>query len=197
MASKKISPNKISRYISLLLRHHPEAAGLTLDEHGWCESEGIIDAVRHKFHLPDFDMDFLERIVAEDNKGRYSFTSDHRLIRANQGHSVPVDLELKPQIPPEILYHGTAEKSLDSIRRQGLLPMGRQYVHLSWDEKTARQVGARHGKPVVLQVDCAAMQKDDIPFYLSANNVWLADRVPAKYLIFPENTKTDILNPTV
>lgn len=188
MASKKINPNKISRYISLLLRHHPEAAGLSLDEHGWCESEGIIGAVRRKFRLPEFDLEDLETIVAEDSKGRYSFTSDHRLIRANQGHSVPVDLELKPQTPPDILYHGTAKKSLDSIRRQGLLPMGRQYVHLSWDEKTARQVGSRHGKPVVLEIDCGAMLEDGIPFYLSANNVWLVDLVPPKYLIFPENT---------
>lgn len=188
MSVRKPSPNKISRYISLLLRHHPEAAGLSLDEHGWCESDGIIDAVRHKFHLPDFDLKDLEKIVAEDNKGRYSFTEDHRLIRANQGHSVPVDLELNPQIPPEILYHGTAEKSLDSIRRQGLLPMGRQYVHLSWDRKTAHQVGARHGKPAILEVDCEAMLRDEIPFYLSANHVWLVDRVPPKYLVFPENT---------
>lgn len=108
-----------------------------------------------------------------------------------------MDLELKPQTPPEILYHGTAEKSLDSIRRQGLLPMGRQYVHLSWDEKTARQVGARHGKPVVLQIDCAAMQKDGLPFYLSANNVWLVEHVPTKYLIFPENTKEWVLKAIV
>lgn len=183
---KKISPNKISRYLSLLLRHHSEAAGLTLDEHGWGESEALVEAVRRKFHLPSFDMADLERIAAEDKKGRYSFTDDHRLMRANQGHSIPVDLELTPQIPPEHLFHGTAEKSLDSIRRQGLLPMGRQYVHLSKDEVTARQVGSRHGKPVVLEIDCAAMRKDGIPFYLSANKVWLVDAVPPKYLIFPE-----------
>ena len=163
----------------MLLRHHPEAAGLTLDEHGWADVEELIKGVSRKFFL---DRAGLERIVAEDKKGRYSFSADGRLIRANQGHSVNVDVELEEKEPPEILYHGTAERFAASIEREGLKPQGRLYVHLSMDEKTARIVGQRHGKPVIFTVKAGEMFRAGHKFYLSVNNVWLTKEVPAEFL---------------
>jgi len=124
----------------------------------------------------------LEEIVRTDSKQRYSFNEDHTLIRANQGHSISVDVELEEKVPPEILWHGTGEKYVSSIDAQGLIPKSRLYVHLSSDPETARKVGSRHGKPVIYMVDCAAMSADGYPFFLSANQVWLTKTVPAKYL---------------
>ena len=157
-----------SKFISLILRHRPEAAGIALDEHGWADVDelirGINTAGRHRL-----DRELLEEIVREDEKQRYSFNEDHTLIRANQGHSIPVDVELEEKEPPALLYHGTGEKYVPSIDAQGLLPKGRLYVHLSSDAETARKVGSRHGKPVIYTVDCAAMTADGFHFYLSAN----------------------------
>ena len=127
-------------------------------------------------------MDILEEIVRTDEKQRYSFNEDHTLIRANQGHSIPVDVELEQKNPPDILWHGTGEKYVSSIDKQGLIPKSRLYVHLSSDMETAEKVGSRHGRPVIYQIDCKQMVLDGFRFYLSANKIWLTREVPAKYL---------------
>ena len=168
-----------SKFISLILRHKPGAIGITLDEHGWADVRELIAGVSRTHPI---DIDALERIVAEDEKQRYSFNEDKTLIRANQGHSIPVDVELEEVEPPEILYHGTGEKYVESIDKQGLLPKSRLYVHLSGDEETARKVGQRHGKPVIYIVYSGQMHGDGIVFYKSVNGVWLTKAVPVKYL---------------
>lgn len=174
-----MSDTDTSRFISLILRHKPEAIGITLDEHGWADVSELIAGVNKTHRL---DMEGLERIVAEDEKQRYSFNEDKTLIRANQGHSIPVDVELKKEEPPEILYHGTATKFEEAIDREGLIPKSRLYVHLSGDEETARKVGIRHGKLVMYKVKSGEMYKDGYEFFLSVNGVWLTKSVPVKYL---------------
>lgn len=170
---------RTSRFISMVLRHKPEAIGITLDEHGWADVQALIAGVSKKYPL---DMRTLEEIVRTDDKGRYSFNGDRTKIRANQGHSVPVDVELQETAPPEILYHGTGEKYTASIDETGLDPKSRLYVHLSSDRETAVRVGARHGSPVVYEVLAGRMHEDGFPFYLSANGVWLTKSVPKEYL---------------
>ena len=127
-------------------------------------------------------MDILEEIVRTDEKQRYSFNGDHTLIRANQGHSIPVDVELEEKIPPDILFHGTGEKYVSSIDARGLIPKSRLYVHLSSDKDTARKVGSRHGRPVIYKIDCRWMTEAGYLFYESANHVWLTKNVPVRYL---------------
>lgn len=170
---------QISKYISLILRHKPEVIGITLDEHGWADVNELIRGIRKS---TDLDMQRLEKIVAEDEKQRYSFNDDKTLIRANQGHSVPVDVELEQKEPPAILWHGTGEKYTASIDEIGLIPKSRLYVHLSLDQQTAKKVGARHGKPVIYQIDAEAMSRDGYDFFLSANGIWLTKAVLKKYL---------------
>ena len=170
-----------SKFISLILRHKPGTIGISLDEHGWADVQELIAGINASGNH-QLDMDLLEEIVRTDEKQRSSFNEDHTLIRANQGHSIPVDVELEEMIPPAILYHGTGEKYVASIDREGLIPKSRLYVHLSSDEETARKVGSRHGKPVIYTVDCAAMTADGYQFFLSANHVWLTKAVPAGYL---------------
>ena len=177
--SKQSDLNSISKFISLILRHHPDAAGITLDEHGWAEVEALIEGIRRS---RPFDREMLEEIVRTDRKMRYSFNEDKALIRANQGHSIPVDVELSVVSPPEYLYHGTGAKFAESIDRTGLLPKSRLYVHLSQDEDTARQVGSRHGSPVVYRVKSRQMENHGGVFYRSVNGVWLIKAVPAEYL---------------
>lgn len=170
-----------SRFISLILRHKPETIGITLDEHGWADVQDLIDGInRSSGHT--LDMELLEEIVRTDEKQRYSFNEDHTLIRANQGHSVSVDVELEEKIPPNTLWHGTGEKYVSSIDAQGLIPKSRLYVHLSSDIDTARNVGSRHGKPVIYAINCRAMVRDGYRFFLSANHVWLTKEVPALYM---------------
>jgi len=171
--------NSTSKFISLILRHKPEAVGITLDEHGWANVEELIAGIKR---TRAFDMEMLEEIVRTDNKQRYSFNEDRTLIRANQGHSVPVDVELPVAAPPEYLYHGTGQKYVESIDKTGLIPKSRLYVHLSGDQETAVKVGSRHGKPVVYRVSSGRMQKDGHVFYRSVNGVWLVKAVPAEYL---------------
>ena len=170
---------KISRFISLILRHKPETIEITLDEHGWANVEELIAGVNKKYPI---DMQILEKIVNDDDKNRYSFNGDKTMIRANQGHSIPVDVELKKLNPPDILYHGTGEKYVESIERQGLIRKNRLYVHLSNDIEIAKKVGKRHGKPVIYEIDCKKMIEDGIEFFKSENNVWLVESVPVKYL---------------
>lgn len=170
---------KTSIYISLILRHKPEVIGITLDEHGWANVDELIDGIAR---TRPFNLDMLEEIVRTDEKQRYSFNENKTLIRANQGHSVPVDVELQQAEPPGVLYHGTAEGSVHSIDAEGLLPMSRLYVHLSPDRETAEKVGKRHGKPVIYEVCAGDMNAAGYIFYLSVNGVWLTRHVPAEYL---------------
>lgn len=170
-----MSIKSTGKFLSLILRHKPEAAGITMDEHGWVKTDELIKK------LP-LTMEALEEIVAADGKQRFSFNADKTLIRANQGHSIDVDVELKEAVPLKTLYHGTAEKYLESIEKCGLIPKSRLYVHLSQDTETAIQVGSRHGKPVVYAVDTEKMAADGFKFYLSANKVWLTKSVPFIYL---------------
>lgn len=172
--------DKLSVFISLVLRHKPDAVGINLDEHGWANVEELIDGINNTGRK--IDMEVLEEIVRTDNKQRYSFNEDKTLIRANQGHSIPVDVELKEQEPPEILYHGTADRFIKAITAEGLKPMGRLYVHLSKDIEIANKVGKRHGKPVILKVHSGRMYQDGIKFYLSENGVWLTENVDVKFI---------------
>lgn len=169
----------VSKYISLILRHKPEAIGISLDEHGWANVDELIAGIAAQ---QPFTMEMLEEIVKTDNKQRYSFNEDKTLIRANQGHSIPVDVELEEKTPPDILYHGTGLKYTESIDRQGLIPKSRLYVHLSEDYDTAVKVGHRHGKPVVYQVNARKMSAGGYKFYLSVNGVWLTKMVLPEYL---------------
>lgn len=168
-----------SKYISLILRHKPDVIGITLDEHGWANVDELIAGVS-KTH--PINMDILEQIVAEDEKQRYSFNEDKTLIRANQGHSIPVDVELEEKEPPEILFHGTGEKYVDSINKSGLIPKSRLYVHLSSNEEIAYKVGTRHGKPVIYKVKSKEMYQDGYKFFCSVNGVWLTKAVPVRYI---------------
>lgn len=172
--------DKLSVFISLVLRHRPDAANISLDEHGWANVDELIRGISDTGRT--INMELLEEIVRTDNKQRYSFNEDKTLIRANQGHSIPVDVELEEKQPPQYLYHGTAERFLDAIMAEGLKPMSRLYVHLSKDAETAVKVGKRHGKPVVLKIKAEEMEKDGIRFYLSRNNVWLTKYVDKKYI---------------
>jgi putative RNA 2'-phosphotransferase len=174
-----LSLKETSKFISLILRHKPDVIGITLDEHGWANVDELIAGVSKTHPL---NMSMLEQIVAEDEKQRYSFNEDKTLIRANQGHSIPVDVELEEKEPPEILFHGTGEKYVDSISKEGLIPKSRLYVHLSADEETAVKVGQRHGKPVVFKVKSDEMHRDGFKFYCSVNGVWLTKKVPVVYL---------------
>lgn len=168
-----------SKYMSLILRHKPEAIGITLDEHGWADVDELIEGISR---TQNFNMDILEEIVRTDEKQRYSFNDDKTKIRANQGHSIEVDVELEEKEPPEILWHGTGEKFATSIDNIGLIPKSRLYVHLSKDEETATIVGRRHGKPVLYMVNTREMYKDGFKFFLSKNGVWLTKEVPVRYL---------------
>lgn len=168
-----------SKFSSLILRHKPETIGIKLDEHGWADVSELISGISK---TRPFDMKMLEEIVRTDNKQRYSFNEDKTLIRANQGHSISVDVELEKKTPPEFLYHGTGEKFVSSIDKEGLLSKSRLYVHLSKDTETAVKVGSRHGKPVVYKVAAGKMANVGYEFFLSVNGVWLTKAVPAEYL---------------
>ena len=170
-----------SKYIALILRHKPEAIGISLDEHGWADANELVEGVRRKF--PGFSFVDLKKIVIADDKQRYTFDESETRIRARQGHSVKVDVGLKEIIPPNILYHGTATRFLGSIKKVGLLPQSRLYVHLSKDYDTAVKVGQRHGEPVVLKINAKQMQKDGFIFFISENGVYLVKSVPASYII--------------
>ena len=167
------------KYLCLLLRHHPEAAGITVDRHGWADVSQLVAAVSKTHPLTRQE---LEELVAQDSKQRYSYNSDHTKIRANQGHSIPVDLELPETEPPEVLYHGTVERFVPSIDRKGLVPGKRLYVHLSPDRETARQVGIRRGEPFLYEVFSGQMFREGYRFYRSVNGVWLTEAVPPRFL---------------
>lgn len=172
--------DRLGIFISLILRHKPEEIGITLDKHGWANVEDLLAGMNKAGKK--IDMKTLEEIVRTDNKQRYSFNSNKTAIRANQGHSVLVDVELKKAIPPNTLYHGTSTKNLNILKQQGIKSMRRLYVHLSKDEETGFNVGDRHGKAVVLVIDTGAMAADGIEFLLSVNGVWLTKYIDWKYV---------------
>ncbi|PPS84207.1 RNA 2'-phosphotransferase [Streptomyces sp. MH60] len=172
---------KVSKYLSKHLRHQPERIGLTLDEGGWVEIDTLIAAAAaHGFR---FTREELDHVVATNDKRRFAVEGTR--IRASQGHSIDVDLQLPSATPPPHLYHGTVARHLEAIRAEGLRPMNRHAVHLSPDRETATRVGARRGRPVVLPVDAAAMHRAGHVFHVSANGVWLTQHVPSRYLRFP------------
>lgn len=171
---------QISKYLSKHLRHEPHQLGLELQPGGWVEVAELLNAcARHQMAISRQE---LEEVVRGNDKQRFAFDDVGTRIRANQGHSVAVDLNLEPLTPPALLYHGTSTNNLDVIRRVGLSRMARHHVHLSQDVATARKVGSRHGQPVVLLVAASAMHQAGIPFYRSANGVWLVEAVPPEYL---------------
>ncbi|EYF08175.1 RNA 2'-phosphotransferase [Chondromyces apiculatus] len=174
---------KQSKFLSLVLRHQPKAHGLSLDEHGWAPLDEVI-AAANRAGLA-LTRELVAEIVATSDKKRFALSEDGVSIRAQQGHSVEVDLELVALAPPALLYHGTAARFLASIREQGLLRQSRNHVHLSADVETATKVGGRHGKPVVLTVRSEDMARDGHSFYRSGNGVWLVEAVPVAYLTFP------------
>ena len=178
LMNKKEQEN-LSKYLALILRHKPEVIGITLDEHGWANVKDLINGINKTQH---FTMGMLEKIVEEDSKQRYSFNREKTLIRANQGHSIPVDVELKECAPPDILFHGTGSKYCKSIDRDGLKPKSRLYVHLSEDIDTAINVGSRHGDPMIYKVKAKEMYDAGYKFYLSVNGIWLTKEVPIIYL---------------
>ena len=171
---------KVSKYLSMVLRHQPGAVGITLDEGGWVDVGELLAAAAGAGRR--FSRAELDHVVATNNKKRFALSEDGRRIRASQGHSVDVDLGLDSIEPPAVLYHGTATTTLPVVLREGLKPMSRQDVYLSADLETALRVGSRHGRPVVLVVDAAALSCDGHAFRLSANGVWLTDRVPPTHL---------------
>ena len=171
---------KISKYLSKHLRHQPERIGIKLAPGGWVAIDELLAACKkHSFPINRIE---LNEVVASNDKKRFSFDSTSTLIRANQGHSVEVDLQLEPAIPLDVLYHGTGHGAVEAILREGLCRMSRHHVHLSRDTTTAQKVGARHGRPVVFAVDSAAMHEAGYTFYCSENGVWLVDHVPPEYL---------------
>ncbi|OLF19159.1 RNA 2'-phosphotransferase [Actinophytocola xanthii] len=171
---------RVSKYLAKHLRHRPERLGLALDEAGWVDVDELLAAcASHQFPITRADLD---HVVAANDKQRFAFDAQRRRIRANQGHTVDVELDLPVTTPPDVLFHGTVDRFLADIRRDGLRPMDRHDVHLSADEHTARRVGARRGRPVVLTVDAAAMVAAGHTFRVSANQVWLVSAVPPEFL---------------
>ena len=170
-----MNDKSLSKFISLILRHKPETIGIELDENGWADVEKLLIGAKINFSA-------LERIVRENDKQRFSFNEDKTKIRANQGHSLKVDVELEEKIPPQFLYHGTIERFAKFIDTQGILKGNRLYVHLSSDIETAEKVSARRkGAPVIYKIFAQIMNRDGYKFFLSKNNVWLTEFVPPKY----------------
>ena len=175
---------RIGKFLSFVLRHQPSAAHVTLDSAGWVEVEPLLTGCA-RAGLPISRAD-LEEIVATNAKKRYEFSADGTRIRASQGHSIEVELDYAPQEPPELLYHGTATRFLDSIRAQGLLKMARHHVHLSAETRVTMEVGARHGKPALLVILAGRMHREGHLFHRSTNGVWLVEHVPPRHIQFPE-----------
>lgn len=174
---------RTSKFLSLVLRHEPHRIELHLDPNGWADVEQLLQGCNH--HGVPLTREVLEEIVATNEKKRFSLSMDGQRIRANQGHSVEVELGYEATVPPAELFHGTATRFLDSIRREGLQKGERHHVHLSNDLATARKVGQRHGKVAVFTIRTDEMQRAGYSFYLSENGVWLTDHVPVQFIVFP------------
>ncbi|WP_457337012.1 RNA 2'-phosphotransferase [Rhizobacter sp. P5_C2] len=171
---------QLSKFLSFVLRHKPTAIGLVLDPQGWVGIDELIE--KGNAAGTEFDRQDLLLVVDTSDKKRFSVSPDGLRVRAAQGHSVAVELGLSPQVPPPVLYHGTATRFVESILSEGLKPQERQHVHLSADEATAQRVGQRHGSPLVLKVDALRMQAEGFKFFMADNGVWLTDQVPADFL---------------
>jgi putative RNA 2'-phosphotransferase len=178
---------RASKFMSLVLRHRPEKIGLTLDANGWAKVSDLI-ACSRQGRVP-LSLELIREVVETNDKKRYVLSEDGERIRAAQGHSIEVDLDLVPQEPPERLYHGAPSQAVASIREQGLLRGRRHHVHLSLDQETAWKVGQRRGRPVILTVHAGKMRQAGIAFYCSANGVWLTDHVAPEYIVFPEEER--------
>ena len=175
-----VQPVRMSKFLALVLRHDPARIGLRLDTGGWVDVDELLAAAgRHGLPISRTE---LEAVVRDNPKQRFTLDRDRNRIRANQGHSLDVDLGLVPVAPPPVLWHGTSRTALARILEEGLRPMGRRHVHLSADQEAAVEVGRRHGPPVVLVVDSAAMHRTGHRFFRSVNGVWLTDQVPSRYL---------------
>ncbi|MEO5909356.1 MAG: RNA 2'-phosphotransferase [Pelobium sp.] len=172
--------NHISKFLSYVLRHHPEKIDIQLDQNGWAAIDELITKADN-YGIP-FDREILHHVVAKNSKKRFTFNDKLDKIRASQGHSVNIELGYTNQKPPEMLFHGTNEKSVESILNTGIEKRSRQHVHLSSDTETAIKVGKRHGKPFVFKVLATQMYMDNFQFFLADNGVWLTENVPAKYL---------------
>jgi putative RNA 2'-phosphotransferase len=173
----------LSKFLSFVLRHQPGAIGVVLDANGWIEIEQLIEGCQT--HGKPITREIITTIVATSPKQRFAISEDGLRIRANQGHSIEVDLAYNSSTPPRALFHGTVSASLPAIRSAGLKKMGRHHVHLSSDAATARIVGMRRGTPVVLEIAAGRMHRDGHVFYLSSNGVWLTEHVPPEYIEFP------------
>jgi putative RNA 2'-phosphotransferase len=171
---------RTSKFLSLVLRHQPETLGISLDKNGWTNVAELLSKMNSKGR--QVDLEALEVIVETNDKKRFAFNDDKSMIRANQGHSTPIDLGYEVKTPPAILYHGTGEKSVESIWNSGLKKQKRHHVHLSKDLETAISVGGRHGKPFIFEVLTSEMVNDGFEFFESTNGVWLTNEVPTKYL---------------
>lgn len=170
-----------SKYMSFVLRHHPEEIDVVLEDGGWAPLDILIKKMNEKGYK--VNLDIVRDVVNSNDKKRFTINEDKTKIKANQGHSVEIDLKLQKKIPPVMLYHGTSEKYVKDIKKKGILKMKRHHVHLSADKDTAINVGFRHGKPFVLSIDTKSMYADNIDFYQSDNNVWLTDYIAPKYII--------------
>ena len=176
---------KFSKFLSLILRHRPGQFGLSLDEHGWADIDDVLRAAQTAGHSVSSAV--LRRVVTENDKKRFAVSDDGLRIRANQGHSIAVDLELTAVQPPASLFHGTVDRFLDEIRRCGLKRMNRHHVHLSGDIPTATKVGNRRGRAIVLEIQAARMHQQGLTFYRSENGVWLTEAVLPEFIVFPTN----------
>lgn len=169
-----------SKFLSLLLRHDPAEIGLVLSPDGWARVSDLVELTQGR--RVQFSRESLAEVVRGNDKQRFELSADGEFVRARQGHSIEVDLGFEPQRPPDVLYHGTALRFLDSIFASGLQKQARQHVHLSHDPGTALKVGQRHGSPLVLRVDARGLHAEGSPFFLSSNGVWLTDSVPVRFL---------------
>ena len=176
---------KISKFLSLVLRHKPETIQIQLDDNGWVSVSELIEKMNNNGN--EIDLEVLKYVVKTNSKKRFAFNDDKTKIRASQGHSLQIDLKYKSINPPDKLYHGTSERFLDSILKNGIEKRNRQHVHLSSDFETALKVGQRHGKPVILEIQTEMMKKDGHKFYLSENKVWLTDYVPNEYIKYKKS----------
>ena len=175
----------LSKFLSLILRHNPSVIGITLDDNGWVNCDELIAKANNSSNKhPKITRSILDEIVATNEKKRFAYNKDGTMIRASQGHSIEVELELEGKEPPEYLYHGTAEKYVYNIKDLGLMRMHRQHVHMNEDPVMSEKVGARHGTPKVLRIRAKEMYLDGENFYLSENNVWLVDFIDPKYIDF-------------
>lgn len=173
----------LSKYLSYLLRHEPGDLGLDMDRHGWVRISQLVEKARKEGR--NLNRENIREVMEESEKNRFRVSGDGRFIRAGYGHSVDVELGLEPRQPPQWLFHGTADRNLESIREWGLLQGGRQYVHLSADKEDARQVGTRHGKPVILAVEALVMHGEGHVFYRSDTEpgIWLTGHVPREHIV--------------